>query len=273
MTSKHELYVERLQQVVSEFRQNGWVVDVEPKSLNIPGLDDIHADFVARSGDELVIGEVKFRSSPDVWKLSKLAARIESMPNARLDVHWLGEPDPEPSAEHVLEMAKHAEQISVYSSPAALLLACASLEGALHLLAKWHDLAIQGRGLRSRVSYLYSVGYLTPGQYAELDRAIKVRNVIAHGVYEEPSADVVQHLCHFVRRAASGEITSTDEMVSWFLRNHEPALSARRGWPEDAADVLREQYPHAEEDEIKVAVESIESKGIEWSRKYSDRAY
>lgn len=274
----HGIYRERLLEAVSKLRRDGWTVEVEPRTTGIPELEGYRPDFVARQGDRLIIGEVKWREAPDMDQLATLARRIAKINNAQLDVLWLGDIVEEPEVSDTVMLAERARVLNKTERVAAMLVAWSALTGAIERVDVGKTEGDSQKPARRRISELYSLGYFTDLQFDRLNKASDVRNRIAHGEYLEPHRDVVSYVSDLAERLATGRFVPVSEMVDWFLERYmDPANGVPfesqeggyqyiNGGPYDAEDVLTDNFPYATPDEIDEAVALIEPGGYEWVR-------
>lgn len=279
--SAERLHQQKLQEAINNLRDEGWEVELEP-ARSIPELGGYRPDFIARLGDQIIIGEVKYSHEPQLDQLQDLAKRVQRIGNARLDVIWLGKAEEEPSVEGVALLAERAHKLIKMDATAALLLAWAALEGALY-----RQETQEGQGFefkrripaRQKLTEMASLGLLSETQFDRLDKASHVRNRVAHGEYAQPEPALVEYVCTVAAALASDSFVSVDHMVEWFFENYkDPAEGVPydtreggyqyfAGGPYDAQDVLIGKFSRMPHEDIGEAVQQIDQNGHEWVRR------
>lgn len=270
-----------LREIVERLRSDGWVVDVEPDAQGLPpALRDLRVDIFAHRGQEILVGEVTARLLAKQERLDELAKRVAAIPNARLEVYWIGDtpifkPDPIEVERYIAE-AGAASEVSLR---AALLMALAAFEGAVATFAD--EVGIKRRvPARQLLANLYSLGFVEEADYNRLNALYTLRTAVAHlATPRQPSPGDIQFCLDLARRMLEGRYVSADQMVEWFKENYEgpehnvPHDSSEGGYqyaghePYDAEDVLREEFPDASEEAIAEAVRWLEDESFEWVRK------
>jgi hypothetical protein len=276
--SAEQLQKQKLQEAIKNLRGEGWEVETEP-SRSIPELGNYRPDFIARLGDQIIVGEVKYPHEPQLDQLQDLAKRVQAIANARLDVIWVGEPEEEPTVESVALLAARAHKLIPIDTTAALLLGWAALSGGLETQQS-QDVASKRRtSARQKLAEMASLGLLSETQFNRLNEASHVRNRVAHGEYVQPEPDLVEYVCTVAAALASASFVSVDRMIELFFENYkDPAegvpFDTREGGyqyfaggPYDAQDVLIGKFPQMSHEDIDEAVRQIEQIGYEWVRR------
>lgn len=277
----------RLEDIVSALRAEGWSVQTDQPWRDVPeSLHDARFDIVARRGDEILIGEVTTRESAGRDQLRELARRVSLVPNARLEVFWLGDSSRQgPPPENVLKYVLEARTALDKSTLAALLMAWAALEGAIVSYAEQAQRLDGWNSPWQLLTSMYSDGQISEGDYQHLSKLWKLRNDIAHhagGTTPEPSRTDVEFVADMAELLVTGRYVMADEMVEWFLERYEdpaentPYETAVGGYvylgngPYHADDVLADEFPDATEASIAEAVAELERTSVVWVRKYDD---
>ena len=215
-------YAEALRLAVESLTDEGWDVEVQP--IRLPEeLGKFRPDYIARRGDELIIGEVKFRGERELVSLEHLSQLVDQIPRARLEMTWLGRAVEPPTGDDVVKMSEAAVGLIPTNAAAAMLFAWSSLEGALELYAE----VDAGSTYRRRPSDAYgmlnsmaNLGDLSKAQFDRLYRASKQRNAIAHGEYLQPPSDLIEYVATVAKAIVRGGFATVEEMVEWFLENY-----------------------------------------------------
>jgi hypothetical protein len=245
----------RLAKVVAELRGEGWFVEIEPETKNLPApLQDLRVDFIARRGNEILVGEVASRTSAIRERLDTIARRVKVIPNARFEVYWLGDvPQDEPRLTDIRVLAREASIIAQQVGPtAALLVAWAALEGAIARYASTENEGPERpRVPRQQLASLYSRGLINENDFERLSSLWRLRGEIAHRASRvEPSVDDIEFVLGMAERMATDRYVSTDEIVEWYLSTHSDARSD----PQNMRNILKRQFPFATEAEVTQAM-------------------
>lgn len=274
------LQQQKLQEAIKNLRDEGWEVELEP-ARSIPELGDYRPDFIARLGDRIIVGEVKYPHEPQLDQLQDLAKRVQAIPNARLDVIWIGEPHEEASAESVALLARRARKLIPIDAAAALLLGWAAFSGGLDRLETLEGLETRFKRHmppRRKLAEMVSLGLFSEAQFDRLNHASHTRNRIAHGENLQPDSQLVEYVCAVAAALASDSFVSVDYMIEWFFENYkDPAegvpFDTREGGyqyigggPYDAQDVLADKFARMPYEDVEEAVRQIEQGGHEWVR-------
>ena len=272
------------QQTVAELLQAGWEVVEEPDQQMLPGpLREFRPDILARRGSELLIVEVKSRRSSDLSHLNALASAVARVPNAELEINWLGDaPEFDPPAENTRAYLNEATRLLNFGAfTAAALLAWAALEGAVVYFASDKDDVQPWTTPWQLLSDLYSLGYVSDRDFERLTAFWKLRNEIAHHVSPvTPRREDIEIILKIAKRMIGGRYVTSDQMIEWFLEHYEnpaqrtPYDSREGGYqysgngPHDARDVLTDNFPDATEEDIDDAARALEGTATEWADKY-----
>jgi hypothetical protein len=279
--SKFDVGIEerRLHEVVEQYLSEGWTVDLEPSLENLPGaLHGRRVDFLARRAGEVVVGEIASRGTAREEQIDVLARQVKLIPNARLEVHWLGDsPAAEPEFGEVQRYISEARAISDISPQAAFLMGQAALEGAVAAFAE--RVGVEGRKpARQLLANLYSLGFIDESDFTRYSRLWKLRSAIAHqATAMKPQPEDVEFILNLSERMRTGRYVSADAMVEWFTERYEdatnrlphPTLEGDYQHNGDgfsrAEDLLRENFPYATEEAINDAVMSLGSGSHMWA--------
>lgn len=274
-----------LQEIIERLRAEGWVVDIEPTAKSLPSaLLGRGVDFIAHRDQEILIGEVASRGSAKQERIDTLARQVASIPNARLEVYWIGDtPIVRPDPEEVRRYIAEANAACKANSPrAALLMALAAFEGAIATFAD--EVGIRLRvPAKQLLSNLYSLGYIDEADFNRLSRLYTLRSAISHlATPQIPEYGDVEFSLDLATRMLDGHYISADQMIEWFKEHYEgpehhvPFESREGGYqygddgPYEAEDVLREEFPYASEQAITDVVRWLGDEGHEWVRKFDE---
>jgi REase_AHJR-like len=192
MEARTEAGARRLREVAEEYRGRGYEVLLEPKRKHLPrALARFHPDLVARKGDELVVVEVKSRSTlRQDPQLGELARAVRAHPGWRFEL-IIANPEhdglvPEGAQaweeRDVLERLDEARSLlNAGHLEAALLLAWSAAEAALRLLAEADEVASSRQDAAYLLKQLAFTAALTREQFQFLQNMFELRNAFAHG--------------------------------------------------------------------------------------------
>lgn len=272
---------QRVREVIERLRAEGWLVEAEPDPNRLPGaLRGTRVDFAARRNDELVIGEIAARATARQERIDALARKVESVPNARLEVYWIGgTPIVKPDAQEVRQYIAEARAVSKVSIRAALLMALAAFEGAVATFADEVGIRLRAPA-KQLLSNLYSLGYVDKADFDRLSALYTLRTAIAHlATAMVPERLDIEFCLDLATRMLDGHYVSADQMIEWFKEHYEgpeqrtPFDSREGGFqymgdePYEAEDVLRDEFPYATDQAIADAVSWLGDEGHEWVRK------
>jgi hypothetical protein len=283
-THRESSFRSRRKEAVAELVDAGWEVFEDPDRQVLPEpLRKFDPDILARRGTELLIVEVKSRRSSDLGQLNALTSAVAEVPNAKLEVNWLGDaPEFDPPIEDIRAYLNEASRLlSLSASIGGLLVAWAALEGSVVYFASDKDEVPPWTTPWQLLSSLFSLGYVSDRDFQRLTDVWRVRNEIAHHVSPvAPQPEDIKFLIGIAERMIRGAYISPDQMVEWFLEHYEnpaqriPYESREGGFqygdygPYDARDVLAEQFADATEADINDALEELEEISLEWAAKY-----
>jgi hypothetical protein len=210
-----------LDEVVSQLRLEGWTVTTEPRGDSLPEvLRNRQVDFIARRGPELLIGEVASRTTARQERIDLLARLVEQIPNARLQVYWLGDSSSaKPDFHQVQRYIKEADAVIGISPRAGLLMAMAALEGAVAAFAESVDVK-PDMPPRQLLSHLYSLGFIDAPHFDRIASLYRLRSEIAHlATPREPTHDDIRFCLDLADRMLGNRYVSADRVDDWFLNS------------------------------------------------------
>jgi hypothetical protein len=217
-----QAFRQRMAEAIAELRGDDWeVVDLaghEMPSWFRGEVLNFQPDFVARKGEELLVGEVKSRNSSELQELNALADAVAKLPNARLEVYWLGdEPENDPTRELVRTYAREAATLlKTGHITSAVVIAWTALEGALVYYAAESQAPMSAEvrtppNAWQLLSQLYSLGYISEDDYSRLQEVRKQRNAAVHYVGTvAPNTSDIEYVLDIVDRMLSGRYTTVD---------------------------------------------------------------
>ena len=215
-------------------------------------LQDFELDYVARKDDAIIIGEVKSRSPKSLQTLdqtlNRLARAVAKVPNARLEVHWLGDIAATASVAPLIHVDSADVQsqidetrilLRLHHVRPAVLIAWSAVEGALIYHAAQLDMPLpdDARAARSPwqlLSYLDSLGYINEADLKRLTELRNQRNAVAHFSGRGALADPGGHRVRSELRRADTEwpvrlSRPDDRLVRRASRRCRSPGSVRRG--------------------------------------------
>jgi hypothetical protein len=272
---------QELQEYLEQLRGEGWQIVREPGPQQVPSsLRTIRVDFLARRDVDIIVVEVANRSTARRERIDAIAKRVADIPNARLEVFWIGDtPITKPAAENVQRYIDVAKTVSEVSLQAALVMALAAFEGAVATFADEVDTELQAPA-RQLLASLYSLGFVEEADYHRLSALYKLRDEIVHSLTSEvPTPDDVRFCLDLASRLLEGRYISADQMTEWFKEHYEapehrvPHDSSEGGYqyapnePYYAEEILREEFPYAPNQTITEAVDWLENESFDWVRK------
>ncbi len=261
-----QAYRQRLGEARDELSKDGWEILTPEReaALSVPAkLIELEPDIVAMKDGELLIGEVKSRNSRELNDLNELAEAVALLSNTRLEVYWLGdEPGSEPSREVIRDYVEEARVLlRTGHFAAAAVIAWAALEGALERFVSDTQLPIAANSEHvltawPLVSRLYSLGYVSEGDFRRLAVVRKQRNAAVHfGRDDPPNAGDIEFTLRLVERMVAGRYVSVDRMVEWYVDRYDyPDVPARDSDRLRVQAVLEEHFPGTPESEVEEAI-------------------
>ena len=258
-----------LTDAAGDLRQNGWEV-VELRGRQVDWLPEslrrFQPDIVARRGNELLIGEVKSRNSNELEDLDDLAKAVADVPNARLEVYWLGdETEGKLAHERVREYSDEARTlIQAGHLAAAALIAWAAVEGALLYYATNAQIPLPDPRYAQMpwqlISHLDSLGYINDADLKRLTELRKQRNAAAHfwGREDPPNPADIEYCLEIVDRMLGGRYISVDQIEEWFIEHYDyPDVPVQDTDRARIQAVLAEHFPSLPESDIAEVVQRI----------------
>lgn len=192
MEAMASLEKQRALAIAEEYRSRGFEVAVEPGPELLPGfLQDYRPDLLVRKDEEMIIVEVKSRSSlAKEPRIREVARLLSERPHWRFELVLLGEEQrrglPEGSRtlekEEILRTIEGAETLLATDQPeASLLMSWAATEAALRLLSEARGVATEPFNPLYTLKEALSNGIITRSDYNRLVRIIQYRNSLSHG--------------------------------------------------------------------------------------------
>lgn len=182
----------RLAEVAHEYEREGYRVVRRPGKAELPDfLAGFEPDLIAYGADENVVIEV--RSKPtlaDSPNLVALSEAVGAMPQWRLDLvvtnngftRLVGADGEELDDAGIRERVAHVHHLlRIEQEEAAALLAWSAAEATLRIIARREGVDIDRPQPAYIVETLYSLGLLGQDDYAVLQAALQLRNLIVHG--------------------------------------------------------------------------------------------
>ncbi len=186
-----------LERIAEDYRRRGYDVVVEPRGANLPPfMPDATPDLIAHRGDEHLVIEVK-HSPQDVGRgqLSAIAKRVAGQPGWRFVLMANG-PESDTALDSGLNLLDEqsikrrfdeANWLVENGHPeAALMLAWASIEALLRLIAVREGLASPRTDPASLLRSAASEGLIGRDEFARLNDAFRLRSAFVHGFRPAP---------------------------------------------------------------------------------------
>lgn len=273
-----QLVAREIASTLEELTRQGWTVILSPRRGQVDWwpepLRNFEPDYAARKDGQIIIGEVKSRNPRSLQALDDLARAVAKVPNARLEVHWLGDiaavasegPRTDIDPQDVLSQVTEA-RILLRSGHvrAAALIAWSAVEGALLYHAARLDVPLQEGATSARspwqlLSYLDSLGYINETDLKQLTELRSHRNAVAHftGPGTPVNREDTEYGLDFAERVLRGRYVSVDQMVDWYQNRPEDVAQVPRHEVQRRARLLLEQnFPGAEPADIDDAVSRL----------------
>jgi uncharacterized protein YutE (UPF0331/DUF86 family) len=183
---------QRTRAIAEEYRRRGYEVIEEPAQEQLPDfLSGYHPDLLIRKGDEARVVEVKSRAAltkePQIRELARL---LHAKLNWNFELVIVGEAEqlrtPEGARpfdrDDILQGIQAPEQLlELGFAEAALLLAWASLEATLRLLARKEDIVLDRLDPLYVLNQAVMHGIISRDEYNFLTKVMQYRNALAHG--------------------------------------------------------------------------------------------
>jgi hypothetical protein len=274
---------ESVRHALEELAGQGWTVYVNvtrgqldwlPQPLQ-DYLQNAEFDYVARKDDEIIIGEIKSRNprSLQASSLDRLATAVARVPNARLEVHWLGDIAGQASTasfahadtQYVQSQIEEARLlIRLAHTSAAALIAWSAVEGALIHHAARLDVPLpeDARAARSPwqlLTYLDSLGYINETDQKRFSELRSQRNAVAHfrAPGETPSREDIEYCLGIAERMLNEQYVSVDQIVDWYENRPGLPLTRLDETRENTRSLLERNFPRVDAEDINEAVERL----------------
>ena len=111
------------------------------------------------------------------------------------------------------------------------------------------------------VSHLFSLGYVTEGDYDRMANLRKQRNAAAHfRPGNEPSAAEVEYILTLVERMVYGQYASVDQMIEWYVDlNDFPDVPLSESVRTSIRRTLAEHFPGTPDPDLDEALDRLEN--------------
>lgn len=272
-SSRHSFQQQMAQAIneaIRELNRDGWevvVLQTDQADWLPKQFQHLEPDFVARRGKEVIIGAVKSRNSEGLDNLDDLAKAVAKVPDARLEVYWLGDnAQGELVRDHIREYVNEAQALLWMGHlRSAALVAWAAVEGALIYHATNLEVPLPDERHYTTLpwrllSHLDSLGYINEPDLKWLTELRNERNAAAHfgGPADPPSREAIEYCLELVNRMLSGRYVSVDQMMEWFLEHNDyPDIPVQDVDRDRIRALLVEQFPGAREGDIEEMVARI----------------
>jgi hypothetical protein len=207
MRNAHKLLKERhLHSLAQQYAREGYRVTLHPDRAARPAfLAAFEPDLLAIGIEPNVVGMVRLREELiDNAAFLRLTEAVDTTPGWRLDIEVIppitppvvSPAAPEMTAGEVQARLGIARNLSAAGEQdSALLIAWSALETSLRRLAEEYDTEIDRPQPSALIQRLVWLGLLDQDDYARLQRALRYRNLAAHGFHTEGvSAELVEEI-------------------------------------------------------------------------------
>lgn len=206
---------ERSVAIAREYRQKGYKVSVEPSPSELPDfLKNYSPDIVASSKDEIVVIEVKSRTSlSSEHEVQELARLVDAEPGWRFELVLVQDPSvhsaphgSSPIGEQEIERFVEAADFlqSKDFDQAALVSAWSALEAAVRLRCVREDIALDQFAPDYLLKQAVTYGVISRSEYRDLRDAMNYRNAFVHGfTLEGFDRKLIRYLNDFASRIIS----------------------------------------------------------------------
>ena len=196
------------QQVADNYRKEGYKVQVNPESDELPfDLGNYRPDLVVQKDNERFIIEVRGSAAQtSVDRLRDVAELVTQHPGWRfLLITGDDTTEAEPlTNEQINQRKTQAERlISLGEMEAAFLTLWSVLEALLRRLAEQASIPIERFPTTSLIKHLYSQGELSMSQYEKALDLQLLRNSLAHGLQTPELGDAPNQLLELVNELES----------------------------------------------------------------------
>ncbi len=213
---------QRIQEIVTEYHNNGYDVIVSPGKEHLPDfLAAYRLDALARKNGESVV--IELRSRPELAQsdeMYQLAEVVKGHPGWTLELIVI---NPERPTNEELSRSLNEKDIThtiaevdtllkENFTEAALLRGWVVVEATLRLLAFSEDITLEKRGPNYLLERLTVEGVLSREDYQTLLDALRLRNEVAHGFRVEPegiSQVRVQNLLEVIQRLLNDQLENS----------------------------------------------------------------
>jgi hypothetical protein len=211
-TSTEERKERHLRELARGYEDAGYRVILHPDRAARPSfLAEFVPDLLAIGTELNIVGMVRLREEliGDAAFL-QLAEVVDTTPGWRLDIEVIPPVTPPVVSPAAQEMTAGEVQVRLTTArslsaageqDSALLIAWSALETSLRQLAEEYDTEIDRPQPTALIQRLVWLGLLDQGDYARLQRALRYRNLTAHGFRAEGiSAELVEEIIAQVER-------------------------------------------------------------------------
>jgi uncharacterized protein YutE (UPF0331/DUF86 family) len=202
-----------LENVAEQYRDEGYEVILRPRGKDLPDfLDRLEPDLIARNRSETVVVEIKTKGDLATdHHLRDLAAIVNAQPGWRFDLVvsnpqiW---PDAIPSDASERDVSEirsltdsAARLLSLGELEAACLIAWSAAEAAMRQVARREAIELERNDSEFVLKTLYAEGILSRGDYEQLQKSMRIRNALAHGLkYDRLPPRMPEYLTKVVDR-------------------------------------------------------------------------
>lgn len=183
----------RILQRARELQRQGFVVQVEPNSQQVPTfLKSFRVDLVAQRGGEGLVVDVKAgHHLQRPLYLDELAEAVEQQPGWRFEVEvvepeWADRPLREASSSvpltHVRLLLDEIPELGARDINAAMIAVWAPIEILLERAAVAFDVPVTDQSVPYLMKALYSEGVIDHDGFQLLEQGWQIRNRIAHAI-------------------------------------------------------------------------------------------
>jgi hypothetical protein len=192
MEATTSLERQRARALAEEYRRRGYEVLEEPSPEQLPDLlSGYHPDLFVRKGDEVIVVEVKSRSSlAKETQIRELARLLQTKDHWNFELVVVGEEVPLTAPEgarpfereDILQGIETAERLLDTGAPeAALLLAWPTSEATVRLLTAEEGILVDRLTPLHILKQAVMNGVISRDDYSFLMNVMKYRNALVHG--------------------------------------------------------------------------------------------
>jgi hypothetical protein len=204
---------ERLDALAAKYRNKGYVVQIHPRTEELPPfLRDYDIDVVATSSAGNIVAQVRAASRFDADQALKLAEAVERNPGWRFEMAFVSPPvapdvpvqEQLADDQKVTRMLENAETLSKEGHiEAAGLIAWSALETVLRRRAQSAAPEIERQSSARVLKKLYDLGGLNTQTYEKLNQLMQFRNAVAHGFQPRTAAPSMPEMIEEIRHLQS----------------------------------------------------------------------